>query len=121
MVKSIILGASDPKLYNVELISSRHLISRTSLPNDIIDRSSHRRCSVKSWIFLNFAKFTETPMPGFLFLIKLQASAYNFIKTKTLTQLLFCEFWEIFQNTCFLEHLHATASVLILPLVYLHL
>ena len=38
-----------------------------------------------------------------LFLIKLQAEAY-------LVQVFSCEFWEIFSNTCFPEHLRTTVS-----------
>ena len=37
------------------------------------------------------------------FLIKLQASACNFIKRETLAQVLFCEFCEIFKNLFFTE------------------
>ena len=33
------------------------------------------------------------------FLIKLQASASNFIKKETLAQVFYCEFCEIFRNT----------------------
>ena len=44
------------------------------------------------------------------FLIKLQASPYNFIKEETLVQLFSCEFYELFKNTFITEHLRATAS-----------
>ena len=44
------------------------------------------------------------------FLIKLQASPYNFIKKETLVQLFSCEFYELFKNTFITEHLRATAS-----------
>ena len=39
------------------------------------------------------------------FLIKLQATVCNFIKNKTLAQVLFCEFCEISNNTFFTEYL----------------
>ena len=39
------------------------------------------------------------------FLIKLQAEACNFIEKETLAQVFSCEFWEIFKNTFFIEHL----------------
>ena len=44
-------------------------------------------------------------------LIKLQASACNFIKKETPLQVFSCEFCKIFKNTVFTEHLRATASV----------
>ena len=37
------------------------------------------------------------------FLINLQASACNFTKKETLTQVLFCEFYEISKSTFFTE------------------
>ena len=44
-------------------------------------------------------------------LIKLQASACNFIKKETLTKVFSSEFYEISKNTFFTEHLWATASI----------
>ena len=44
------------------------------------------------------------------FLIKLQADACNHIKKETLTQVFFCEFYEISKNSFFTEHLWVTAS-----------
>ena len=44
------------------------------------------------------------------FLIKLQASARNFIKKETLAQMSSCELCKIFKNTFFTEHLRATPS-----------
>ena len=49
-------------------------------------------------------------MPESLFKIKLQASACNFIKKETLSQIFSCEFHEISKNIIFTEHLWATAS-----------
>ena len=49
-------------------------------------------------------------MPEFLFLIKLQAEACNFIKKETLAQVSACGFCEISKNTFLTEHLWATAS-----------
>ena len=43
------------------------------------------------------------------FLIKLQASAYNFIKTESLAQVFSCEFCEISKNSFFTEHLWVAA------------
>ena len=41
------------------------------------------------------------------FLIKLQAS---FMRKDTLTQVFYCDFWEVFKNTFFTEQLWTTAS-----------
>ena len=38
------------------------------------------------------------------------ASACNFIKKEILAQLFYCEFWEIFKNTFFIEHMPVTVS-----------
>ena len=45
------------------------------------------------------------------FLIKSQASVYNFIKKEILARVFPCQLCEIFKNTFFTEHLWATASV----------
>ena len=52
-------------------------------------------------------------MPEFFFSIKLQASACNFIKKETLTQVLSCEFCEIFKNTFFYRTSLVAVSVYI--------
>ena len=44
------------------------------------------------------------------FLIKLQASACNFVKKETLAQVFSSEFYKIFKNTFLTEHLRVTAS-----------
>ena len=36
--------------------------------------------------------------------------ACNFIKKETLAQVFSCEFWEIFKNIFFIEHLRETTS-----------
>ena len=76
-------------------------------------RSSHRKCSLRKDVLRNFAKFTRKNLCQSLFIIKLQASASNFIK-KRLTQVFPCEFCEISKNTLFTEHFGATASKQIL-------
>ena len=50
-------------------------------------------------------------MPESPFLIKLQASACNFIKKETLAQVFSCEFCEIYKNTFITEQLRVTTSV----------
>ena len=45
-------------------------------------------------------------MPECLFLIKLQAEAYNFIKKEALAQVFSCEFFIIFKTPFLTEHLH---------------
>ena len=47
----------------------------------------------------------KAPVPEFLFVIKLQAEACNFIKKETVAQVFSCEFYKIFKNTFFTEHL----------------
>ena len=49
-------------------------------------------------------------MPEFLFKTKLGAEPCNFIKKEALAQVFSSEFFEIFKNTCFTEHLQTTAS-----------
>ena len=67
---------------------------------------SYRRCSVKKGVLTNFAKFTGNNCTG----LKLQASSWNFFKKETLTWEVFCEFFEIFENTFFTERLWMIAS-----------
>ena len=64
-------------------------------------RSSHRRCSIKK----NSQNSQENTCARASFLIKLQSETCNFIKKRTLAQVLSCEFCEIFKNTFFTEHL----------------
>ena len=58
--------------------------------------------------FLNFWKATVLEF----LLLKFQAGDLQFIKNETSTKVFSCEFWKIFQNMYFLEHLWGTASVL---------
>ena len=53
----------------------------------------------------NFAKFTGKHLCQSFFY-----QACNFIKKETLAQVFSCEFYEIFKNTYFEEHLRTTAS-----------
>ena len=61
-------------------------------------------------VLRNFTKFIGEYLYQSLFLIKLQASAWNFIKKEALAHVFSCEFCEISENTFFAEHLQATAS-----------
>ena len=73
-------------------------------------RSSHWKWSLRN-VFLQFSQNSqENTCVRVSFLIKLQASVYNFIKKETLAQLFSCEFCEISKNTFFTGHLWATAS-----------
>ena len=65
----------------------------------VLYRSNHRSCSVGKGVLKNFAKFTGKHRAKVSFLIKLHASACNFIKKETLAQVLSCEFCEISKNT----------------------
>ena len=60
-------------------------------------------------IFKSFAKITEKNLCQSLFLIKLQPSACNFMKKEALEQAFSCEFYKIFKNSFFTQHLWATA------------
>ena len=74
----------------------------------LIERSSHRRCSIKTGVFENFAKFTGKHLSQ---RCNLPLACY-FIKKETLTQVFSCEFFEIFKNTFLTEHLWTTAFIL---------
>ena len=68
-------------------------------------------CSVEK-VFLEILQNPqENTCARVLFLIKLQAYAYNFIKKETLAQVFFFEFCEISKNTFFTEHFWTTASI----------
>ena len=72
----------------------------------LLHRSSRPEVFCKKSVLKNFAKFTGKHLCQRLFLIKLQALAYNPIKTESLLQAFFsCEFCEIFQNNFLIEHL----------------
>ena len=63
-----------------------------------------RRCSFKKAVLKSFAKFTGKRFllnKSLSYLIKLQASACNFIKKETLAQVFSGEFCEIFRNNFF--------------------
>ena len=53
----------------------------------------------KDGVLKTFSNFTGKHLCQSLFLIKLQAEAYNFIKKETLTKVFSFEFWGIFTNT----------------------
>ena len=68
-------------------------------------------CSIKKGVLKNFAKLTGKHLYHSCFFNKVAGwAACNFIKKETLVQVFSCEFWEIFKNTFFTEHLEATAS-----------
>ena len=76
-----------------------------------------QRCSIKK-VFLKISQNPqENTCARVSFLIKLKASAYNFIKKMTLARVFSCEFCKIFNNTFSTEYLQTTASVVIL-LIY---
>ena len=65
-----------------------------------VRRSSHRRCSIKKGL-KNFARFTGRHLCWSLFLIKLQAWGPEVISG---------EYYDIWKNTYFEEHLRTIAS-----------
>ena len=79
------------------------------------NRSSHQRCSVKK-VFWKIPQILQEDACVGVFLTKLQAWALQLLKarhlrfatlfkTGTLAQAFSCEFWEIFKNIFFIEHL----------------
>ena len=65
---------------------------------------SHRRCSIKK-VFLKISQNTqENICARVYFLIKLNASACNFIMKESLVQVFSSEFFKIFNTTFFTEH-----------------
>ena len=78
----------------------------------VTDRSSRPEVFNKIGVLKNFAKFTGKHLCQGLFLIKLQAEAYNFIKKETLAQVFSCEFCEISKNTFFYRTPLVATSVL---------
>ena len=74
-----------------------------------------RRWSVKIVFLKSFQNSQENNCVRVSFLIKFQASAYNFIKKETLTHFFSCEFCKIFKNTVFLRTPLVTASVISQP------
>ena len=73
-------------------------------------RSSHEKCSIKK-VFLKISPNSqENTCARVSYLIKLQASTCNFIKNEIRAQVFSCEFFQIFKNTYFTEHLWTTAS-----------
>ena len=76
-------------------------------------RSSLQRSSVRKGVFRDFAKFKgKYTHVRVSFLIKLQTSAFNFIKKETLAKVLSYELCEISKNTSFTERLRVTASLI---------
>ena len=74
-------------------------------------RSSHQRCSIKKAILKNFCSIhRKTPVSESLFDKVVGLYTCNFIK-KTLTQMFFCEYCNIFKNTYFEKQLQMTAFV----------
>ena len=75
-------------------------------------RSSHRWCSIKK-IFSKSSQISQENTCAWIsFLVKLQASAFNFIKKETLAQVFSCEFCEILKDIFFVEHIRVTTSYL---------
>ena len=75
--------------------------------NHILDKSSHRRCSVRKDVLRNLAKFTGKHLCLFMSGPK----ACNFIKKRLWNRCFLVNFCEIFKKTFCTEHPRATASV----------
>ena len=72
---------------------------RKLLPEVPLLEAVARRCSVKRVFLEILQKFTGKHCARVSFLIKLQASACNFIKKETLTQVFSCKFCKISKKT----------------------
>ena len=64
-------------------------------------RSSRPEVFCEKGVLRNFSKFTEKHLCQSLSFNKVAGGACNFIKKETLTQVFFCEFWQISKNTFF--------------------
>ena len=71
----------------------------------IVNRSSHRRCSIKKAVLKNFVTFTGSHLCWSLLLIKLQAWSSATLLKETPKQVFSCEYYEMFKNSFFIEHL----------------
>ena len=90
---------------NTKIYYSAFFSTTVSPSEAVIRRFSVRKAFLK--ISQNSQKNTCSRVS---FVIQLKAEAYNFIKKVTLTQMFFCEFWEMFKSTFFTEHLHPKIS-----------
>ena len=78
----------------------------TIFKKSTINRTSHRRCSIKKGVLKNFAKFIGKHLyQGFLCLSVPKYSSGLKLETRLPEQVLSCEFCESFKNTFFTEHL----------------
>ena len=81
------------------------------MPNGVVLLSLF--ATVIKSVLRNFAKFTGKHLCQSLFFNEvagLRPQACKFIKNETLAQLFSCEFYEIFNNAFFTEHLWSTDS-----------
>ena len=78
----------------------------------LLDKSIHRRCSVKK-VLLKISQYSqENTYVGSLFNKVTGLQACNLIYKKTPRQVFSCEYCEIFKNNYLEEHLRTTASIL---------
>ena len=95
----------------LNLCSQRWLKSNRSLVNIFIQNQSPG-CSVKKGVLKNFTKFTGKHLCQSLFFNKVAGlRPATLLKRDSGADVFSCEFWEIFKNTIFIEHLWMTAYV----------
>ena len=82
--------------------------------NLFCSRSSRSQVFIKIGILRNFGKFTGKHLWCNLFLIKLQAFIPPTYEKETPTQVLFCEYCKIFQNSCFYGTLPLAVSTAVI-------
>ena len=100
---------------NKQIASHKQISTWRSGVLNVISKSSRLEVFCKESVLKNFAIFTLEHLCWSRFLIKLQAlKACNFIKKKTPTQLLSCDYCKFFKSTYFEEHLQTIASEFIL-------
>ena len=93
------------------------LQNRSQMFKRVLTKAVSRRCSVKK-VFLEISQNSpENTCARVSFLIKLRASACNFIKKEALAQVFFCEFYEICENTFSYKTTPVAASFLNTSLV----
>ena len=78
-----------------------------------VSRSSHQWYSIETGVLKNFTKFPGKDLCQSLFFNKVVGLRLASLLKKTLAQVFSYEFFKIFKNTFFTEHLWTTASVYI--------
>ena len=76
----------------------------------LLFRNSHQRCSRKMAFLKILQNSQENTCVGLSWCLRFRPEACNFTEKETPTQVLSCEFYEIFKNFFFIEKLHVITS-----------